>query len=181
MGGKFNYEELNNEKSIINISFKEFEFKGVIDTLFILKDLDKAPIYNSHISPSFKTQFTSSFKNALSFLENSGVKTIIFDNSIEESQEKIDFIQQIYNDFKDIPVTYLEKNEAISQKLFQAIEDEVNKKPVKKLPVLFDFILKDILIVDSLDENKNIEKTLKNVMKSYDIIFVKSIESIKNH
>ncbi|MEC7181573.1 MAG: response regulator, partial [Bdellovibrionota bacterium] len=146
----------------------------------ILKDLDKAPIYKGHISPSFKAQFTSSFKNALSFLENNRVKTIIFDNSIEESQEKIDFIQQIYNDFKDIPVTYLEKNEAISQKLFQAIEDEVNKSLVKKLPVLFDFILRDILIVDSLDENKNIEKNFKNVMKSYEIIFVKSIESIKN-
>ena len=181
LDGKFNYQEISNDKSKIDISFKEFEFKGVIDALFILSDLDKTPFYRGHISPTFNTQFTSSFKNAISFLENKRVKTIVFDNSIEESQEKIDFIQQIYNDFKDISVIYLEKNEVISQKLFQAIDDEVRKSLVKKITSsFFDFVLKDVLIIDDLSEIKNIEENFKNVMKNFDIVFVKSIESIKN-
>ena len=179
VNGKFKYEELSKEKSSINISFQEFEFKGVVDALFILRDLDKAPIYKGHISPSFVTEFTGSFKSAQNFLENKRVKTIIFDNSIEESQEKIDFIQQAYNDYKEVSIIYQEKDEAISQKLFQSIEDEIRKSLVKNLPILFNFSLKDVLIVDIFDENKKIEENFKDVMKEFDIVFVKNIENIK--
>ncbi len=178
--GKFKYEELDNEKNSISISFKEFEFIGVIDALFILRDLETVPFYKNHIPPNFITQFTSSFKSAINFLENKRVKTIIFDNSIEESQEKMDFIQQIYNDHKDVSIIYQEKEEAISLKLFQSIKDEVSKSLVKRLPVLFDFVLRDVLIVDDLEENKEFEKGFINVMKKFDIIFVRNIESIKN-
>ena len=88
------------------------------------------------------------------------VKVLFFDNSLDETQEKMDFIQNIYNDFSEMALVNLEKGEVISPTLVHNIE-EVEASQIKDLPIYLDFTLKDIIVVDS----KEIHSLSQNLKK----------------
>ena len=159
--------------------FNAYTPKKNIDILFILKNLKSHKRPQAIFDSSHKCIYVSNFNKAKKLLEINSVKVVCFDNQIEETQDKLDFIQTLYEESSLSSVHFLDEVSFSDKKNVEKIKNDILKSSIKDLPVLFNFEFRDILLIDNGDGIDAFTKKVEGFNIPRSIHYVSSLEKAR--
>ncbi|MEC7183298.1 MAG: hybrid sensor histidine kinase/response regulator, partial [Bdellovibrionota bacterium] len=151
MKGSVGVESDGKNGSYFWVDFPSFNPRNIIDFVLIIPKKEDTSDYRKLFLKDFTWEKIHTLKDLKNFSNLFYPKIILIDPRLEDSQENLELWENITDSIPDSYFLSLEKEDKIDNELKLIMKKKVAESLIKDRPILFDYELRDLLIVSLKD------------------------------
>ena len=151
MKGSVGVESDGKKGTFFWVDFPSFNPRNIIDFVLIIPKKEDTSDYRKLFLKDFTWEKIHTLKELKNFSNLFYPKIILIDPRLEDSQENLELWENITDSIPDSYFLSLEKDDKVDNELKSIIKKKVAESLIKDRPILFDYELRDLLIISLKD------------------------------